>query len=209
MPLSKIDSVYVRQSLDRFYQGNILRDIKVVEWAEEVNIEEEKEGESIKSKSIEIRERVIPYSVVLTQDCDLEHDYKNRNKSDSPDNDKYIHFVLLCQAHLSERLRSGKHLEDFGITMRKIHSEEWKQLINNKLYRYHFLNAFQDLQIPDLVIDFKHYITIPRDILYSEEYKKCYLATISAMYRENLSIRYAQYISRIGLPDFSKPPQRV
>lgn len=208
MPLSKIDSEYVRQSLDRFYQGNILRDIKVVEWAEEVYIEDEKESESRKSKSIEIRERIIPYSVILTQDCDLEHDYKNRNKLDSPDNDKYIYSILLCQAHLSERLRSGKHLEDYNIQMRKISSDEWKQLKNNKLYRYHFLKALPDLQIPDLVIDFKHYLTIPRDVLYSEEYKKCYLATISALYRENLSFRYAQYLSRIGLPDLSNTQQR-
>jgi hypothetical protein len=209
MPLSNIDVAYVKQSLDRYYQGNILRDIKVVEWAEEACIEEEKEGERVKSKSIEIRERAIPYSVVLTQDCDLEQDYNNRLKFDSPDNDKYIHSILLCQAHLAERLRLGTHLEDIGIRMRKINSDDWKQLKGNNLYRYHFLEAYQDLQIPELVIDFKHYLTIPRDILYTEAYKKQYLATISALFREDLSVRYSQYLSRIGLPDLSRSPQAI
>ena len=209
MPLSKIDSIYLKKDFDRYYQGDILRDIKVVEWAEEVYLEEEKEGKISRGKNIDVKWHEIPYSVVLTQDCDLEHDYKNRLKSDSVDNDKYIHSILLCQAHLSERLRLGNHLEDLNITMRKIFSEEWKQLKQNNIYRYHFLVASPDMQIPDLVIDFKHFVTIPRDIMYSEEFYKQRLGTITALFRENLSSRYAQYLSRIGLPDLSKTPTLV
>lgn len=210
MPLSRIDSVYIKKDVfDRYYQGDILRDIKIVEWADEVYVEEEIKGETHKEKNIEIRERIIPYSVIITQDCDLEQDYNNRINKESTDNDKYIHTILLCQAHLSEKLRGGAHLEDLSIKTRSIPSVEWKQLRQNNIYRYHSLEEASDLQIPSLVIDFKHYFSILRDILYTDEYSNKRIATISALFRDNLSIRYAQYLSRIGLPDFPKLPQVV
>lgn len=210
MPLSKIDSVYIKKDVfDRYYQGDILRDIKIVEWADEVYIEEDIKGEKHKEKNIEIRERIIPYSVIVTQDCDLEQDYDNRKDKESADNDKYIHTILLCQAHLSEKLRGGTHLEELKIKTRHIPSAEWKQLIHNHMYRYHSLEEAPDLQMPSLIIDFKHYFSILRNVLYTEEYSNRRIATISALFRDNLSIRYAQYLSRIGLPDFPKVTQAV
>lgn len=63
---SKIDVAYVRHDRERLYQGDILRDFSIVEWATE------KEG------AVEIHDRHLPYSVVITQDCDLEQDLHNR-----------------------------------------------------------------------------------------------------------------------------------
>lgn len=53
--------------------------------------------------------------------------------------------------------------------------------------------------IPELVIDFKHYYTIPTEEMY-EAYKENYLASVEPLYREDLSQRFANYLSRIGLP---------
>lgn len=67
------------------------------------------------------------------------------------------------------------------------------------------LNTFQivlqpHLQLPELVIDFKHYYAIPRDTLF-RMYPEHYLVTINQLFRESLSQRFSNYLSRIGLPE--------
>ena len=84
--------------------------------------------------------------------------------------------------------------------MQKIDSNtKWNFIKNNQDPRYHFLRKDLDLQVPELVIDFKHYYTIPRDFLY-EKIEHHYLGTMSELFREFLSQRFAFYLSRIGLP---------
>jgi len=192
MPLRKIDEKYVKHDLKRFHQGDLIRDISLVHWAEEVGDE------------IEIVERNLPYSILLTQDCDLEQDFDNRSKEDRNDNDKYLDSFLLCPAYPSEKFRKGEHLEALELKMQSFNSKEWARLTKNNLYRYHYLNKNLDLQVPDLILDFKHYFTIPRYILYSDAYMVKYLATVSALFRDDLSIRFANYLSRIGLPELNK-----
>lgn len=188
MLLSKIDSAYVRHDLERFCQGDILRDISIVQWAERIG------------DRLSVQERVLPYSVILTQDCDLEQDYNNRLSENSKNADKYIHSVLLSPAYPAAAVKSGTHLQELQLSMETINSERWRAIKQNNNYRYHFLFGHQDFQIPDLVIDFKHYFTVPRDVLYTEIFRSSYLASVSELFRESLSIRFAQYLSRIGLP---------
>lgn len=185
---SKIDSAYVRHDLERFCQGDILRDISIVQWAARVG------------DSLSVQERVLPYSVILTQDCDLEQDYNNRLPGNSKNADKYMHSVLLCPAYQAEAVRTGTHLDELNLSMETINSARWQPIKQNNNYRYHFLCGHQDFQVPDLVIDFKHYFTVPRYVLYTENFRASYLASVSELFRESLSIRFAQYLSRIGLP---------
>lgn len=188
MPLSALNSVYYKSILDRHEQGDILRDIQFIEWAK---IEDNGE--------LSTAERNLQYCVLLSQDCDLEHDFRNRNDTSSTLNDKYLQSLLVCPAYPAQSLREGKHLERVGLTMRPIDSSaSWKRLIQLNDARYHFLESSPDLQVPELVIDFKHYLTVPRDIIYGSN---SYLATIEIVYRDHLSARFAQYLSRIGLPD--------
>ena len=56
------------------------------------------------------------------------------------------------------------------------------------------------MQIPDLILDFKHYLTVPFDLL-SRFHGTCYLASVSELFREDLSVRFASYLSRVGLPE--------
>jgi len=194
MQLSKINSTYIKFDDLRLHQGDILRDILIFEWAK-------REDEEIVTQ-----ERVSPYSIVLTQDCDLEQDYNSRSSSENG-HDKYLPSILLCPAYPANALRLGTHLEDLGQKMQNFTSDPWNQLKKNKLYRYHFLKSFLDLQVPDLVIDFKHYFTVPRDHVYQFIEKKHYIATVNELFRENLSGRFAHFLSRIGLPELPTDTQ--
>jgi len=193
---SNVKSQYVRHDLSRICQGDILRDIVyplIISFHEE-----EIDAETI----------ILPYSVVITQDCDLDRDFKNRNTPDSNSHDKYLQSILISPAYLAAPFKEGSHLNEFGLTMERIPSKDFKKIKENKNDRYHYLTYNTDLQVPELVIDFKHYYTISRDSLY-EEYHSHYLATMNELFRERLSQRFANFISRIGLPEFKEIEQSV
>ncbi len=197
MSLSKIISPYYRHTLERFHQGDILRDILAVLWA----FKKEEEGATPK---IEVRKRVLEYGIVLTQECDLEQDINNRR--DCKDHsDKFIDSILLIPAYPADKLKQGTHIE--GSKKQNFGTKLWTQVKENHDYRYHYLTEYLDFQLPSLVADFKHYFTIPRDVLY-ETYKSKghYIASLEVLFRENLSVRFTQYLARIGLPEIIVSP---
>jgi hypothetical protein len=192
MSLNALDLPYFKSTLKRYEQGDILRDITLIEWADV-------SGE----KEVEITERKLQYCILLSQDCDLDHDYRNRENLNSDTKDKYLQSLLLCPAYPAESFRSGDHLASFHMKMQKLNSDQWKRLKQNGIARYHYLEKALDLQVPELVVDFKHYLTVPRDVLYRSEFVDSYVATVEIVYRDNLSARFAHYLSRIGLPELS------
>ena len=188
-----VDCCYVKHSLDRIYQGDIFRDVKYFLWID------------IKEDVIEGDEISVPYLVVLTQECDLEQDYENRLETENANttNDKYLQSILVSPAYLAEKLRKGTHLEALELNMQSIDSKRWKNVINNQNSRYHYLPANEKFKIPELVIDFKHYYTLPRDFFY-QYLDKNYIGTVDQLFRESLSQRFSYYLSRIGLPLLKK-----
>lgn len=189
---SKIEDFYIRHNSDRICQGDIFRDFNYQEKVEIIN------------KKIKVYKRIIPYLIVLTQDCDLESDFRNFQQLDD-NHDKILQHILVCPAYPSEKLREGTHLKESKFNMQKINSNLWSQVKSNNNSRYHYLNKNKnkELQISEFVIDFKHYYSIPRDELYNN-YPKLYLGTLNELFRERLSQRFANYLSRIGLPDLKK-----
>jgi hypothetical protein len=185
---SKIDSVYLRHERERLCQGDIFRDIEYIFDIKETG------------DSIEFDTRKLPYIIVLTQDCDLESDHRNHTLT--PDNqDKFLQSILVSPAYLAEQLKEGTHLNDLGLKMQKLGSSLWKPVKSNQNARYHFLPANTDFQIPDLVVDFKHYYTIPKERLVTDAN---YIGTLNELFRENLSHRFSHYLSRIGLPELNE-----
>lgn len=144
----------------------------------------------------------LEYAVVLTQDCDLQQDFTERNvKPVSANNDKHLNTILICPAYSLEDFIVGSHIE--GKTMGKFGPKDILKLRKNDVFkRYHYLAEDLDNDIPDLVLDFKHFLTAPRDMLYSDR-KTGYVASINEIYREALSQRFANFLARIGLPDNS------
>jgi hypothetical protein len=185
----------------RFNQGDILKDLDVV------IIDEN--GYSIKEYNVvEIH---LSYGIIVSQDCDLEHDFNNReinnplepplpNQKVEEKHDKYIPNILILPAYLAAYFKAGTHRgEDLiGETWNR---DRYKEIVQNQNIRFHYIKAYPDLQIPELIIDFKHLYTIDRNAIYAIK-DKVYLASIGEMFRESLSQRYCHYLSRIGLPEF-------
>lgn len=194
---SKIDSMYVDRTLKRIHQGDILKDIIVLDWSYD-------EGHPGKYETFGIK---LPYSIVMTQDCDLERDFINRSEINPKDNDKYLQTILLCPSYLATNLKKGNHLEQQKMKMHTWNSDMYKQMKNQNNDRFHFLEANQALQIPELMIDFKHFFTIPRNALYSL-FENHYHKTLNQLFREQLSQRFSNYLSRIGLPEFNENPEK-
>jgi trans-2-enoyl-CoA reductase len=164
------------------------------------------------------KEITYDFCIVLTQDCDLEQDvnaiekmraykageYKPKESSDIPTHDKYLNSVLLCPAFLVDSLRGGTHLSSMEWTMQFFSAKLWSRssIEINDNPRYHFLKS--DTDLPDLIVDFKRFFTLPRDEAYNLlDNRK---ARLDTLFRESVSQRFASFQSRIALPEPKKEP---
>ena len=177
----------------RFHQGDILEDIefsypKVTETGHEI---------------INIK---IPYAVVVSQECDLFWDFKNRNNPEKKDEDKFIQTILVCPAFLEEDFKTGQYLTALGLRMQTWNTGNIEKIQKNNLSRYHFIEAKTGDPVPSLYIDFKHYYTLNNTF---DKYQGNYRASLEVLYREQLSQRFAFYLSRIGLPEEINVPTPI
>ena len=171
--------------------GDILTDVEYVIF--------QKEAENDKK----INEILVtyPYSIVLTQDCDLEQDYGCRNtlKKERNSEDKLITSILLCPVFNAADFKSGQHLSDIGLISSPWGGELWSSIKSNNHKRFYFLNQDSISKLPDLIIDFKNFFTISSDSLY-DVYEEKHCTSVKNLFREDISHRFAHYNSRIGLP---------
>ena len=143
----------------------------------------------------------VDYAVVLTQDCDLEQDYRVRFTTPTPESDKLIPCVFLVEAYVAQ---------DICARIADSSRKKWDRLNieANKNERFHFLQKVDtdadrlNQGLPELVLDFKRYFTLPTDELYrridvGQTRRRTLLAS---PYLEHLSGRFAYYLSRVGLP---------
>jgi hypothetical protein len=189
--LSQINTYYRKHNADRIVQGDILREVRFTDW-----------DWDIKKGNIEIYEKVLPYIVIITQDCDLDQDFKYRTTT-TKNNDKLLQSILVCPAYGWEDFIKGDHLRDLDLKMETINSNQRNLIKHQQVPRYHYLETDSENQMPALVIDFKHYYTLPVEFL-RYIYKKHYVSTMNELFRESLSQRFSFYLSRIGLPEIRK-----
>lgn len=178
--------------LDRLQQGDIISDVEYIEYAEE------HDGE------IEISKIVFPLVMVLTQDCDLTWDYSSRNNSEKKNQDKYLFSAIVVPLYNYDHFINGEHLSEINQKMQTVSSNQNKtdnkNLRNNETPRYHYLEFDDTVPVVNSVMDFKHYFTVSIEKL--QEHKKThFVCTLSDLFRERVSQRFANYLSRIGLPD--------
>jgi hypothetical protein len=183
MYVSKIKTPYRKLRKARLSQGDILRDVTL----------------SIGREGTPYLDLFFPYAVIMSQDCDIESDYKERSKSPLVSNDKFLNTILICPAYVAAQFALGTHID--GWQMEGFNEKLMNRMRKNDEYkRYHYLASDTDLQVPDLVVDFKHFYTASRDDLYRQK-NSIYLASINELFREDLSHRFANFLSRIGLPE--------
>lgn len=154
----------------------------------------------LKGENIELK-----YAVVMTQDCDLLSHH--RAMADGKENGRAIlRTVLVCPAYAYEQFKLGTHIADRELE--RLSNKTADIVPNDKLKRYHYLAESSGHGITKLILDFKDFYTVPYDILV-EAKKSGYTATINELYRENLSQRFANFISRIGLPDATENTPQI
>ncbi len=180
-----------RERKNRICQGDIFKDIEFIEYLLEY------EG------NIEISKILFPYVIVLTQDCDLEQDFKFRwGKPRPKSQDKYLLSALVAPLYNIEHVYIGEHLSEIGIKMEEINANKspGKFLRNNERPRYHYLEFPLEIPIVPSVIDFKHYFSV--NIEYLRKIKKTnFVCQVSELFREEISHRFASFLARIGLPE--------
>ena len=180
---------FKRDKNNRINQGDIFRKITHIEnWEESGN-------------ELKISRICYPYVVILSQDCDLREDVSVRSKEI---NDKALISVLAAPLYNFDQFLDGEHLQGLGIDKTSSVSKnpdktDHKNLIQNKNPRYHFLEVTSQTTLPKLVIDFKHYFSISIEYLQKIRDEN-FVHPIDFLYREQLSQRFANYLSRIGLP---------
>lgn len=180
-------------------QGAIYRDVEVVPSA----------LPELSSGGSDLTSWVLPYVVVLSQECDLQQDSKSRtNLPREPDEqkqmeqrDKLVYSVLVSPAWAAAPFREGNHLREFGTMLKRKNTDAYDLIKKNKDARYHYLAGWRELQVPEAVVDFKHFFTIPTETL-REQYGNVthYIARLVCPYREDLSQRFGAYLARVGLP---------
>lgn len=180
--------------IDRIVQGDILSDVDLIEYVD------------IKNGQIKVSMIRFPLVIVLTQDCDLTWDYSSRS-SEKGNDDKLLFSVIVAPMYNYEHFINGEHLSDLGQTMQTISSKKEKTdnkfLRHNETPRYHYLEFDDTIPLVNSVIDFKHYFTVNVERL--QEHKKShYVCTVSELFREQISQRFANYLSRIGLPEIGQ-----
>ena len=182
-------AIYLDSSGDgRFHQGELLDNVR--EWVPVYSKDNEVEG----TKPLLHR-----YSVVLTQDCDLEQDWRIRQEESGIETE--LRNVILCPASPADELRKSQ-----GIT-----NKYFKIVRQNKVDRYQYLAEFNPTSTtnmdshPAMLVDFKSYFTVRTIELYRQHNVVTTnglqrRARLAIPWREHLQLRFAAFQSRIGLP---------
>ena len=184
----------------RIQQGDIISDVEYIEYAD------------VEDGVVKISKIRFPHVIVLSQECDLTWDYESRDRQrknqQEGNQDKFLFTVIVAPLYNYQQFLNGEHLSELGLTMRKLPSQkkktENKYLRNNEIPRYHFLDFPNDVSIVDSVVDFKHYFTV--NITRLEVHKEThFVCSLPTLFRERIAQRFANYLTRIGLPDVKQP----
>lgn len=163
------------------------------------------ESYSEKNGGFELSVLEFPFAVVLTQECDLEQNVKERttcNKDTEATikkHDKFLVSLLCAPLYNAEHLFSGNHLSVLKISAEGKNSAQQNYIKSNREPRYHYIEFDGDIAIVPSVIDFKHYFSL--SLLYLEGNMKNRICSIKPIFRELISQRFSNYLSRIGLPE--------
>jgi hypothetical protein len=168
--------------------------------------------ESLRDSATELdfEEKEHPFALLLTQDCDLDWDFKARAASPSQvagqENKilaKLVPNILLCELTTTEilkpRLAAG--------------SDILRRIRNNQDERYHWFPAVSPEDdaagqgLPELIADFKRIFSIPTEELYlrlSTGVRRRVM--LGSPYLQHLTARFGYYCLRVALPEMPLLP---
>lgn len=155
------------------------------------------EGIEVIESKIKVKKIVFPFVICLNQECDLERDFETKDQS-LISNNNLLHLAI-APAFIFEQYLNGTH---WGGIFNQSRAQKRKdtavqKIIDNEIPRYHYLK-FPESDMPELIIDFKHFFSISKTEMYAQLDKR--LCSLDDLFKENVNLRFSNYISRIGLP---------
>jgi hypothetical protein len=117
----------------------------------------------ISDQEVSFTRIIHPYAIVVTQDCDLDWDYRAMAKGSGQET-KLLNSVILCVIDTAEAIRG---IEDKDI----MNSKEWNLVKNHRHERYYFFERIpvecelQQRGLPELTADFKRVFGITSEDL--------------------------------------------
>ena len=164
--------------------------------------------ENATDDSYDVKTIEFPYAILLSQSCDLLWDYTTRKGIAEGSRDNYsnaLMSLLLFPMHNFDLFVKGEHMQHYGWRMNKQERSPKKysswSLLKNKDPRYHYFNFDRSTALVPCVVDFKHWFALESTSVQNLFASGCYVGTIQPFFREQVLQRYANYLSRIGLPD--------
>jgi hypothetical protein len=141
-----------------------------------------------------------PYVIVITQDCDLDWDYKARNSREILQPSKLLNSVILCEIAEARGIRDAAD--------NNMNSKEWKLVESHRHERFYFFEKIppecevEQEGLPELTADFKKIFGIDVATLYRQiELGMVKRRTVLiSPYLEHFSRRYYSFHSRVALP---------
>lgn len=176
---------------NRISQCDIFKDIEIIE-----------EIDFNKKDEINVHKIHFPLVIVLNQDCDLCRCYENRNSDNNRNKNNGLIHIIVAPVFILDSFIEGMHWGKIFDNAEPIKRSKtpFKYLTDNQDDRFHCLSFASEDHLPDMVIDFKHFFTLSANTMYSMLEKGNRLCSIDDLFKEKISQRFANYISRIGLP---------
>ena len=183
-------STYVRYNSPFIRQGEIINSLFELK----LQIPEGKSIDDVREQA-KLDPIVHPYVIVVSQDCDLEWDYKAR-QGEAPEGKLMTH-VLFCDLFLEDEL-PGRN---------KLTNELFRRVERNQDERYHHLLAAPvsgtDDNIPELFADFKTTFSLPVEFVYwlvstGQTIRK---GTLLSPYLERFMQRVYSFLGRVATPE--------
>ncbi|MCU0550128.1 MAG: hypothetical protein MUC48_12330 [Leptolyngbya sp. Prado105] len=151
-------------------------------------------------EELSFKQVIHPYAIVVTQDCDLDWDYRARQNG-AAQLPKLLNSVILCEISTAREVRD--------ITDKTVmNSTEWNAVKSHRHERFYFFEKvpveceLEERGLPELTADFKKAFGIDSATLYHqiEIGVAQRRAILASPYLEHFSRRYYSFHSRVALP---------
>jgi hypothetical protein len=185
LPKLKISAKKTKTNQSRICQGDIFSNIEILESFE------------VKGSKIIVQKLFFPYIVCLNQECDLKNDF---DTVQGELKDSRLLHLAIAPAFVFEKFLNGSHWGEIFNTNNSSNRKDTKAklIVDNEIPRFHYLK-FPEQEMPELIIDFKHFFTVNREFLYKNIGNR--ICSLDDLFKEKISQRFSYFFSRIGLPE--------
>ncbi|WP_107668612.1 hypothetical protein [Cyanothece sp. BG0011] len=152
---------------------------------------------SKESQQLSFKQIIHPYAIIVTQDCDLDWDYRTRNNNENKPS-KLLNSIILCEIATAKEVRKTDG----------INRKEWELVSSHRHERFYFFEKIPieyDLEqqgLMELTADFKKVFGINSANLYNQIQTGTAKrrSILESPYLEHFSRRYNSFHGRVALP---------